>query len=463
MRRWRLALVGLLLSALGWPIVLRGAIFEMHNGEVIVGEVDALLTLETALGGDLEVPPQEIVSIEGDRFACTDGTVVRGRIVAQTLAINTSSGQVLQVPVAQLKTMRRGKDAMAMTSTPGSVFEMQSGEVIVGEYSTPLTIQLSFGGMLEVPLQELVLFADERLTLRDGSRLKGRFTPGTRITVTTRFGKLQLPSAEVKTIRAAQGVGPDGGQPGAERGQETSLGGLPPSMAALGNATFVNSIGMSFVRIPAGEFRMGSHQGDSDETPVHKVRISRPFYLGRYEVTQGQWQAVMGNNPSHFTGDPTLPVEQVSWEEVQGFVHTLNAKEGGTAYRLPTEAEWEYAARAGSRTPYSFGNDASMLGEYAWYGENAGGRTHPVGQHPPNAWGLYDMYGNVWEWVQDRYGPYDGEAVIDPQGPSEGSYRVYRGGGWGTFAENCRSSDRNYDASNNRLIGLGFRLLRSTQ
>ena len=206
---------------------------------------------------------------------------------------------------------------------------------------------------------------------------------------------------------------------------------------------------------------MGSHDGDYDERPVHQVRLSQSFYLGKYEVTQGQWQAVMGRNPSHFTGDPNLPVEQVSWEEVQTFVRTLNVKEGVTVYRLPTEAEWEYAARAGSTTTYSFGNKASKLGDYAWYGDNAEGRTHPVGQRKPNAWGLYDMHGNVWEWVQDWYGPYDVDEVTDPPGPSEDSYRIYRGGGWGTFAGNCRSSERNFDTPDTRLAGLGFRLLRA--
>ena len=143
--------------------------------------------------------------------------------------------------------------------------------------------------------------------------------------------------------------------------------------------TWVNSIGMEFVLIPAGSFMMGSEEGESDERPVHQVTISRPFYLGKYEVIQAQWQAIMGNNPSLFQGDPKLPVEQVWWTDVQEFIRKLNAKEGGNQYRLPTEAEWEYAARAGSTTTYSFGGDASRLGEYAWYKDNSGGKTHPVG------------------------------------------------------------------------------------
>ena len=121
---------------------------------------------------------------------------------------------------------------------------------------------------------------------------------------------------------------------------------------------------------------------------MHRVSISKPFYLGIHEVTQGQWEAVMENNPSHLKGDVNRPVETVSWEEVQKFIDKLNSKEGGTRYRLPTEAEWEYAARAGSKTAYSFGDDSSQLGKYAWFGESAGGTTHPVGKLQPNAWGL---------------------------------------------------------------------------
>jgi formylglycine-generating enzyme required for sulfatase activity len=164
---------------------------------------------------------------------------------------------------------------------------------------------------------------------------------------------------------------------------------------------------MEFVLIQAWTFQMGSNNGEPNEKPVHMVRISRPFYLGKYEVTQAQWEAVMGNNPSQFKGDPNSPVENVSWDDVQEFIKRLkrlNTRESGVKYRLPREAEWEYAAQAGTTTAYSFGNDPSQLGEYAWYGENANGETHPVGQKKPNPWGLYDMHGNVWEWVQDWYG-----------------------------------------------------------
>ncbi|MFQ5853245.1 MAG: formylglycine-generating enzyme family protein [Candidatus Binatia bacterium] len=227
--------------------------------------------------------------------------------------------------------------------------------------------------------------------------------------------------------------------------------------------TLTNSIGMPFVLIPAGEFMMGltGHDADTDEQPVHKVIISRRFYLGKYEVTQRQWTTVMGDNPSRFAGDANRPVEQASWEDVQEFIRRLNAREGGTKYRLPTEAEWEYAARAGSTTIYSFGNDQRWLGEYAWYADNSDGQTHPVGQLKPNNWGLYDLHGNVWEWVQDWYGDYSTGTITDPPGPVSGSAKVVRGGSWAYHARFCRSAYRYGLAPDYRFDSTGFRLLRT--
>ena len=228
--------------------------------------------------------------------------------------------------------------------------------------------------------------------------------------------------------------------------------------------TYTNSIGMEFVLIPAGEFEMGSPSNEedrnSDEGPVHRVTISNDFYMGKYEVTQKQWVEVMGSNPSNFKGD-NLPVENVSWDDVQEFVKKLNAKEGTDKYRLPSEAEWEYACRAGTTTKYCFGDSESKLGEYAWY--DCCRSTLPVGRKKPNQWGLYDMHGNVCELVQDKWhDSYEG-APVDGSVWEDGiaSYSIGRGGSSLNYniGMSCRSADRGIRDSGGRYRDLGFRLL----
>jgi formylglycine-generating enzyme required for sulfatase activity len=224
---------------------------------------------------------------------------------------------------------------------------------------------------------------------------------------------------------------------------------------------------MALVMIPAGEFMMGSpdsdKDADNDEMPQHRVRITKPFYLGKYLVTQEQWQNVMGSNPSWFNR-PKNPVDNVSWDACQVFLSKLNAKSaaGGGKFQLPSEAQWEYACRAGSTTKYCFGDDESKLGEYAWYEANSGSKTHPVGQKKPNAWGLYDMHGNVWEWCQDWWkdGYYKKSPVDDPTGPTRGSGRVLRVGGWFFPAGFCRSAARNFFEPGDRDFFVGFRVSR---
>lgn len=222
-----------------------------------------------------------------------------------------------------------------------------------------------------------------------------------------------------------------------------------------------NAVTMEFVLIRAGSFMMGSDSGMNDEKHVHKVTFAKPFYLGRFEVTQQQWRAVMGTNPSIFKG-PMLPVENVAWVDCQRFIATLKAKLRGRQFALPTEAQWEYACRAGSATKYSYGDDEGKLGEHAWFSRNSDSATHPVGTRKPNDWGLHDMHGNVWEWCADWYGvTYPKGDAYDPQGPSSGDSRVLRGGAWLNTALNLRSTSRyGYSpGSRNRGLGFGFRLL----
>ncbi|MDR1043799.1 MAG: formylglycine-generating enzyme family protein [Candidatus Adiutrix sp.] len=241
---------------------------------------------------------------------------------------------------------------------------------------------------------------------------------------------------------------------------------LTPGASLAAEKTYTNSLGMEFILIPAGSFTMGADKKFEDatdgETPQHLVSISQPFYLGAYEVTQAQWTAVMENNPNIFKGRSN-PVEMVSWDDAQEFIKRLNQQEGHSRYRLPTEAEWEYAARAGTTGAYSFGDDKDSLGRYAWYLDNSGEQTHPVGQKQPNAWGLYDMHGNVWEWVQDDYGNYSSSSVTDPKGPSSGSFRVFRGGSWNNSARACRAAYRNLSLPGYRYGSIGFRLALSPE
>jgi formylglycine-generating enzyme required for sulfatase activity len=225
-----------------------------------------------------------------------------------------------------------------------------------------------------------------------------------------------------------------------------------------------------YVYIPAGTFAMGSPGTEQDrfdwEGPQTVVTLTKGFWMGRYEVTQAEYLAVMGSNPSFYTGNLNRPVEQVSWSDATNYCSKLTAQErsagrlpAGWAYRLPTEAEWEYAARAGTTTRFSYGDDPgyTQLGNYAWYPANSGSQTHAVGQKQANPWGLYDMAGNVWEWCSDWYATYPGGSLTDPVGPASGSLRVLRGGGWGYDGQYCRSADRGYDTPDFRLNDRGFR------
>jgi len=223
-----------------------------------------------------------------------------------------------------------------------------------------------------------------------------------------------------------------------------------------------NSIGVKLKLLPPGVFTMGSVSDEKDENPKHEVRLTKPFLIGVHEITQEQNKQVMGTNPSSTKGENN-PVDSVTWEDAMNFCRKLSAlpteKAVARAYRLPTEAEWEYACRAGTRSLYSFGDDPSELGQYAWYSNNSDSRTHSVGGKKPNAWGLYDMHGNVWEWCQDWFENYPSGSMMDPRGAASGSDRIGRGG-CSTFpAESCRSAYRDWDDPSERYnLSGGFRV-----
>ena len=221
----------------------------------------------------------------------------------------------------------------------------------------------------------------------------------------------------------------------------------------------LDDIMRNMVYVEGGTFTMGAtseqKKPDDDEKPTHRVSLSS-FYIGKYEVTQALWKAVMGSNPSHFEGD-NLPVENVSWNDCQTFLRKLNAMTGKT-FRLPTEAEWEFSARGGNWSRGYQYSGSNVLSDVAWYYDNSGSKTHNVGTKAPNELGIYDMSGNVWEWCQDWKGSYIGSAQTNPKGPSSGSYRVDRGGSWFNFAWSCRVACRYCHTPDYRYFDLGFRL-----
>ena len=234
--------------------------------------------------------------------------------------------------------------------------------------------------------------------------------------------------------------------------------------------TYTNDFGMTFVYIPPGTFPMGSPEdeiGRQSGEDLHSVTLTQGFYIQTTEVTQWQWKAVMGSNPSNFSDCGNgCPVEMVSWDDAQEFIQKLNQHENTNKYSLPTEAQWEYASRSGSTSALANGNLVNTecnldtnLSSIAWYCGNADNSTHPVAQKHPNAWGVYDMHGNVKEWCQDWFSGYPTNSVTDPVGPTTGNYKVHRGGSYRNHAENCRSAYRYSNTTNLRSLDIGFRVL----
>jgi sulfatase modifying factor 1 len=247
-----------------------------------------------------------------------------------------------------------------------------------------------------------------------------------------------------------------------------------------GSAPYAKSIvskttGMKLTLIPAGEFMMGSPESEKDRLKLeaqHKVKLTKSYYMGVTEVTQGQWFSVMGTRPwegkTYVKEGANYPATHVSWEDAVDFCKRLSQKDG-VPYRLPTEAEWEYACRGGSQTAYSFGDSAVSLKDYAWFDANASDvdeeYAHEVGKKRGNSFGLFDMHGNVWEWCSDWYDGdyYESSTLEDPKGPSSGSYRVFRGGSWYYSPLYCRSAIRYGYAPSNRFSDLGFRVCSSVK
>jgi formylglycine-generating enzyme required for sulfatase activity len=230
----------------------------------------------------------------------------------------------------------------------------------------------------------------------------------------------------------------------------TGCGKHSPDLRRNGTVDLGDGVKMEFLLVQPGAFKMGSDF--ADEAPAHDVLITKPFYLGKYEVTQKQWLKVMQKNPSDFEG-PDLPVDNVSWEDAQTFLKKLR-KMTGQNFTLPTEAQWEYACRADSTSRFSWGNNVADAEHYAWFADNSGRATHPVGTKKPNAWGFYDMTGNVWEWCADSYNRYPEGEVTDPFSSSSRGLHAVRGGGCTSKADGMRCANRNSEWRGWRCFGL---------
>ena len=272
-------------------------------------------------------------------------------------------------------------------------------------------------------------------------------------------GKLanMFPTCQALAQELIGGIQPNAGY----KSSTPSLPNRPSAKSADVITITVGGVSFDMIKVEAGSFTMGctSEQGsdcDSGESPYHRVTISQDYYIGKFEVTQELWEAVMGNNPSNWKAFDR-PVEQVSWNDAQEFCAELS-RMTGKRFRLPTEAEWEYAARGGKKSTNAKYSGSSSISNVAWYDGNSGSQTHPVGVLRPNELGIYDMSGNVWEWCQDWLGSYSSASQTDPQGPSSGSGRVLRGGSWFDGAGDCRVSRRLYDFPVCRDSSLGFRL-----
>ncbi len=366
-------------------------------------------------------------SPEADLFLMANGDLLSGEAIERKVAIRRDHHPAkILISFAEMKDVKiQGGDNVTavITTTKGDTWR---GTLDTDE----ITLDL------EVGIQVQAIYKDQFARV---------FVDQARKQAPVQFGVQQLIAGE------SEGVGPFPGLPVGQKGATLNLG---------------DGVKMKLVLIPAGKFTMGSVASENrwgNEGPQRRVTISKPFYMGLTEVTQNQYETIMEKNPSKFSG-LTRPVEQVAWNDAMEFCKVLSKKTGKTV-RLPTEAEWEYACRAGSTTRYSFGDEDRDLGSYAWYRANSDGKTHRVGRKKLNAWGLYDMHGNVSEWCSDWYAEsYAGLKTIDPQGSGSGKYRVYRGGAWFSVFEVlplCRSANRTGTLPDDRGSHVGFRVVMS--
>jgi formylglycine-generating enzyme required for sulfatase activity len=481
--------------------------FILKNGDYFNGEcLNETLSFSTTYT-QLSVPLKAIRRIEFEggektvtRLFLIDGSVLSGDLIEEDLNVKLITAQKFSVYQGRLDKI--AFDFYRFTQLPESIILLDNSDIIAGSVlDKQIVLATSYGNIShDISKISHIDFLGQsgrdpltEITLREaGDKFKGTIrSQNLKIRLAIGGDAMHISRDRIDKIL----LEPELVSTTYTELREKSEAGLDiPALLGRGSITKpgVSTVfdGIVFMSIPKGKFMMGSSHGEKDERPVHEVQITKGFWLSKFEITQEQWKAVMGSNPSKFTYSKKNPVEQVSWEDSWKFIAALNAKNGclkrkpfsdGTfssvrelmeargvadvpsgCYRLPTEAEWEYGARAGTTTAYSFGKSSAKLSDYGWYDGNSGKRTHPVGQKKQNPWGLHDMHGNVWEWVHDWWSDnYSSAGLVDPKGPPSGSGRGIRGGSWGISSGYLRSAFRNYYSPSGRRSPLGFRLLRT--
>lgn len=471
-------------------------IIYFRNGDNLSGTViDETVSIATPYG-EVKLPIRKCagISFEGsavitEQVVTVNFNVFSGIILNKALKFKiSSSGEIIEARKEKIKyvlLMRTGAEQDFVGDyLKTNLFIMTNGDLITGRCEQPQivistdysNVRVSFTEIKDMIMQGGVQ-PTVVITKKNGDTMRGKIETED-LTLQTDM-KVDIP--DVYKDKYSRVYVDDGNEKIVSFFLEKNVG-VPetPSTPVVPVTAGIQDLGLtipgsggvqlSMKLIPSGSFMMGSpnmeQDRDDDEGPQHRVTISKAFYMGVFEVTQEQWKAVMGTSPSSFGYNAKYPVEEVSWEDCQRFISKINAMGIGT-FRLPTEAEWEYACRSGSTTRFPWGDDSgySSLGQYAWYSSNSNDTTHPVGLKKPNAWGLYDMHGNVWEWCSDWYAPYASTAQTDPKGPStapsSGSSRVLRGGSWYSDPRYCRSANRGSGAPTGPDNDLGFRLVRT--
>jgi formylglycine-generating enzyme required for sulfatase activity len=498
--------------------------FELVDGTVITGRSDVkVITIRIASGNLLKIPVADLTELNvglNDRrglverveklVKALDSTKTREDAQRELIALGPAVALIVSPHAADNVSARRAAVAEVLKAyKTWSIDHGEASEAMARPLKLRSTVQANVNtfvgtvtvkqfriasayGNVTVKLDEIrrirpgfqaARFKPDRwiIELRDKTRLKGMVLNRS-FRVQTPYGKMAVPPAQiVSAALAADGKGIRLQCQGADRivgaiGPKTTMSfktdkgkvnvpaGRIAAISAYRDLTIDlgKGVTMKLAGIPAGQFVMGSPKSEKDrkdhEGPQHRVSISKPFYMGVTEVTQEQYQRVTGKNPSKFRSQQN-PVEQVSWKDAEAFCTALSKKLGRTV-RLPTEAQWEYAYRAGTKARFSFGNADKNMPAHGWYSSTGGGKTHPVAQKLPNAWGLYDMHGNVWEWCADWYADsYTNAETLDPKGPATGKLRIIRGASFCDHSFRCRAAARARHAPDRNWNTIGFRVV----